>query len=92
MPREAPQPWYSAPLCRPRTLPTRGPPCFFISGAIDKLLLDEPFCSMSAQELSRLRLRVASLGLWHGCDLKDMQLRSLEFEDKPFRGGQVGRD
>eukprot|EP00903_Cladosiphon_okamuranus_P006763 g6596.t1 len=56
--------------------------------AIEKLLLDEPFCFLSARELARLRLRLASLGLWHGCDLKDMQLRSLEFEDKPFSGGQ----
>eukprot|EP00752_Nemacystus_decipiens_P004594 g4193.t1 len=56
--------------------------------AIENLLLEEPFCSLSAQELSRLRLRLASLSLWHGCDLTDMQLRSLEFEDKPFRGGQ----
>lgn len=68
------------PHCRPPSL----------SDAIEKLLLDEPFCSLSVQELSRLRLRLTSLGLWHGCDLKDMQLRSLEFEDKPFSGGQVG--
>lgn len=47
---------------------------------------------MSVQALSRLRLRVASLALWHGCDMKDMQLRSLELEeDRPFHGGQVGR-
>ncbi len=45
---------------------------------------------MSVPELSRLRLRVASLALWHGCDIQDVQLRSLEFEEKPFHGGQVG--
>ncbi|CAM9670660.1 unnamed protein product, partial [Ectocarpus sp. 6 AP-2014] len=56
--------------------------------AIEKLLLDEPFRSFSMPELARLRMRVLTLALWHGCDVQDMQLRSLEFEDKPFHGGQ----
>ncbi|CAB1116449.1 PAO [Ectocarpus sp. CCAP 1310/34] len=56
--------------------------------AIEKLLLDEPFRSFSMPELARLRMRVLMLALWHGCDVQDMQLRSLEFENKPFHGGQ----
>ncbi|CAN0117967.1 unnamed protein product, partial [Ectocarpus fasciculatus] len=56
--------------------------------AIERLLLDEPFRSFSMPELARLRMRVLTLALWHGCDVQDMQLRSLEFEDKPFHGGQ----
>lgn len=66
----------------------------FNSDGIDEILEEEPFCSLSPAGLSRLRLRLLTLSLWHGCDLKDMQLRSLDFGmlgDKPLRGGQVGR-
>lgn len=65
----------------------------FNSVGIDEILEEEPFCSLSAAGLSRLRLRLLALSLWHGCDLKDMQLRSLDFSrlgDKPLKGGQVG--
>lgn len=60
-----------------------------VKDAIEKLLLEEPFRSFSMPELARLRMRVLTLALWHGCDVQDMQLRSLELEDKPFHGGQV---
>ncbi|CAN0443847.1 unnamed protein product, partial [Ectocarpus sp. 12 AP-2014] len=56
--------------------------------AIEKLLLDEPFRSFSMPELARLRMRVLTLAQWYGCDVQDMQLRSLEFEGMQFHGGQ----
>lgn len=45
---------------------------------------------MSEHELARLRLRILSLTLWHGCDLKELPLRGLDFGDTPLHGGQVG--
>ncbi|CAM9690420.1 unnamed protein product, partial [Scytosiphon promiscuus] len=58
------------------------------SDAIEEILLGQPFRSLPAPDLARLRLRVATLSLWHGCEMQDMQLRSLEFEERPLRGGQ----
>lgn len=66
----------------------------FNADGIDEILEEEPFCSLSPAGMSRLRLRLLALSLWNGCDLKDMQLRSLDFRmlgDKPLKGGQVGR-
>ena len=57
--------------------------------AIEGILLEEPFRSLSEREMARLRLRLLTLSLWFGCDLDEMQLRSLEMDDKVLPGGQV---